>query len=505
MAAPDSSFSNVSLLLPFDGPDGGTTFADKSSAPKTLVANGGAALSTAKSKFGGASLRLDGNGGFLAAPPSADFAFGAGDFCKEGWLYLDAYPSSEGILFCLRNAAAGIFDNMTRLSSAGRVGWSDGMAWRESSATVPLNQWVHIAIARASGVLRIFINGVQSYEGSHPIDLAGSRVVQIGAYEAYSSNAAGGFFNGYLDDLRITKGGARYTAAFTPPTEAHPTDAVALYSGASSPLGDAQAYALVFGGTVESRASAPSPLGDPAAYAKLSVLAQASGFAVGAFGSPTGFNVQRASGFSPTVFGTPVSPYPRAVAAEGFGTVQIGRPMAFATTEVQINRLVTATPIHGTGFGQASYSGQITAQASGHQTGAFGAPKAMQALVAQTLGAVPSFGIPALRTGLQAAGFQGTGFGVPRAGRGQSAASIYRPTRWGVPSSSRSDTYLAQPAARGARFGRPAGWSLHAYQASPVPTTTTFGAALCQQRHRAASTYSGARFGKPLLLRSTAC
>jgi hypothetical protein len=210
------------LLLPFDGPDGGTTFADKSSAPKTLTANGGAALSATKSKFGGASLRLDGNGDFLAAPPSADFAFGAGDFCKEGWFYLVAYPSSEGILFCLRNAAANIFNNMTRLSPAGRVGWSDGMVWRESSATVPLNQWVHIAIARASGVLRIFLDGVKSYEGSHPIDLAGSRVVQIGAYEAYSSNAAGGFLNGYVDDVRITKGAARYTGDFTPPTGPFP-------------------------------------------------------------------------------------------------------------------------------------------------------------------------------------------------------------------------------------------------------------------------------------------
>lgn len=253
-SAGDADYSKVLLLLPFDGPDGGTAFADKSSAPKTLTANGGAALSATKSKFGGASLRLDGSGDFLAAPPSADFAFGAGDFCKEGWLYLDAYPSGEGILFCLRNAAANIFNNMTRLSPAGRVGWSDGMAWRESSATVPLNQWVHIAIARASGVLRIFINGVQSYEGSHPIDLAGDRVVLIGAYDAYSSSAVGGFLSGYMDDVRITKGAARYTANFTPPVEPFPVAA----SGSGNTAPEQPTLGLVRGGFA-SAASAPVP------------------------------------------------------------------------------------------------------------------------------------------------------------------------------------------------------------------------------------------------------
>ena len=71
-------------------------------------------------------------------------------------------------------------------------------------------------------MLRIFLDGVKSYEGSHPIDIAGSRVVQFGAYEAYSSNAAGGFLNGYVDDVRITKGAARYTGNFTPPTGPFP-------------------------------------------------------------------------------------------------------------------------------------------------------------------------------------------------------------------------------------------------------------------------------------------
>ena len=252
--AGDPDYSKVLLLLPFDGPDGNTAFTDKSSVPKTLSANGGAAISTAQSKFGESSLHLDGSGDFVSAPSSGDFAFGTGDFCNEGWFYLEAYPAGESILFCLRNAGAGIFDNMTRLNPAGRVAWSDGTAWRESTAAVPLAQWVHIAVTRASGTLRIFTGGVKSYEGSHPINLGGNRVMQIGAFEAYATNPAGGFLSGYVGGVRITKGAARYTANFTPPAAPFPSST----DGSGNTVFDQAGLGTVPGGFAIA-ASAPVP------------------------------------------------------------------------------------------------------------------------------------------------------------------------------------------------------------------------------------------------------
>lgn len=222
----DPHISAVLMLLHCDGVDGSTTFTDSSRAPKTVTAYGNAKVSTAQSKWGGASLALDGSGSYISSPASIDYAFGTGDFCLEAWVRLAAYPTSEGILFSLRNPTAGAYSNLTKINSAGKVGWSDGIAWRESTSAIALHQWAHIAFSRAGGVFRIFIDGVKSYEGVHPVDISGARVMQFGAYDADTGVPVGGFLAGFADDLRITKGVARYTADFTPPAGPFPNSIV---------------------------------------------------------------------------------------------------------------------------------------------------------------------------------------------------------------------------------------------------------------------------------------
>lgn len=244
--AGDANFDKVSLLLHADGASGATAFADSSSYANTVTAFGGAQMTTAQVKFGSSAAIFNDTSAYLSAPPSTNFTFGTGDFCQEAFIYASANPTSDAILFCLRNANAGIFNNMVKLSPVGKIGWSDGVAWRESSGSIPLSQWVHVAVTRASGVVRIFINGVGNYSASHPIDLAGARVMQIGAFEAYGSNPVGGFFGGFLDEIRITKGLARYTANFTPPTEPFP-NAPAAYalSGAVTDASKSPAARLI--------------------------------------------------------------------------------------------------------------------------------------------------------------------------------------------------------------------------------------------------------------------
>ncbi|MEL0120797.1 MAG: LamG-like jellyroll fold domain-containing protein, partial [Opitutae bacterium] len=84
------------------------------------------------------------------------------------------------------------------------------------TTTLPLNQWMHIAVSRAGGITRLFLNGTQ--EGSSYTDAAvytsnANRPI-IGVLENinYASSTPG-----YIDDLRITKGVARYTSNFIPP------------------------------------------------------------------------------------------------------------------------------------------------------------------------------------------------------------------------------------------------------------------------------------------------
>jgi hypothetical protein len=81
--------SQVSLLLHGDGTNGSTTIVDSSPSPKTVTAVGDAQISTAQSKFGGASIAFDGNGDYLDASSSNQYAIGTEDFTVEGWVYFN--------------------------------------------------------------------------------------------------------------------------------------------------------------------------------------------------------------------------------------------------------------------------------------------------------------------------------------------------------------------------------------------------------------------------------
>jgi len=85
--AADPYYNNVSLLLHGDGANGSTTIVDSSTSPKTVTAVGNAQISTAQSKFGGASLAFDGAGDYLTIPDDSSFDFGFNDFTIEGWIY----------------------------------------------------------------------------------------------------------------------------------------------------------------------------------------------------------------------------------------------------------------------------------------------------------------------------------------------------------------------------------------------------------------------------------
>jgi len=79
------------------------------------------------------------------------------------------------------------------------------------------NTWYHIAVTRSGSTFRSFVNGVvdRTFTSSSAIYTDATIPYNIGRV-AYLSGTF--FFNGYMDDYRVTKGYARYTAAFTPPT-----------------------------------------------------------------------------------------------------------------------------------------------------------------------------------------------------------------------------------------------------------------------------------------------
>ena len=211
----DPYFSNVSLLLHGDGANGSTTIVDSSPSPKTVTAVGNAQISTAQSKFGGSSLAFDGSGDYLTVPSSAAFEFGTGDFTIEGWWRRTA-DTLGGILdFGLNYGGIGIYQQ-TNLNV--RVAGTDVITTLNFSA----NQFVHLALSRSGTSLRLFYDGAQQGSTvSNSTNLVNTfGTVAIGAFVSggsfYPTTAAN------LDDLRITKGVARYTSNFTPPTQPFP-------------------------------------------------------------------------------------------------------------------------------------------------------------------------------------------------------------------------------------------------------------------------------------------
>lgn len=215
----DPYYQNVSLLLHCDGSNGSTTFTDSSYAAKTVNNGGGLTISTAQSKFGGASL-LCASGKYLYFDGLSDFAFGTGDFTIEGWARI--YSQTEKYIYDSNPGTGNGLYPCLMLDALGYVSFFTNGSARIASNWAPSGtQWFHVALCRATGVTKLYINGVQkgsSYTDANNYIVGTNRpVIGIRGDLSASTNP-----QGYLDEIRVTKGIARYTANFTPPTEAFP-------------------------------------------------------------------------------------------------------------------------------------------------------------------------------------------------------------------------------------------------------------------------------------------
>ena len=210
----DPYFSNVSILLHGDGTNGSTTFTDSSSNNHTLTVNGDTQISTAQSKFGGASMYFDGNGDYLTVSDSS-LALGTGEYTIELWVYILSATSLEAMASCgISTSANGSWQ--LRFGNNGIINFRVGTTTKLST-TISFNTWHHLAVTRdSSNTGRMFLNGTledsSTFNNNHSQD-----ALKIGV-----SRNLGYYFDGYIDDFRITKGVARYTSNFTPPTEPFP-------------------------------------------------------------------------------------------------------------------------------------------------------------------------------------------------------------------------------------------------------------------------------------------
>ena len=226
VAATDTNIREVSLLLHGNGSNGSTTITDSSLTPKTVTAVGNAQISTAQSKFGGASIEFDKVDDRLTFAASSDFAFGTGDFTIEFWAYSrDVLGATQRGFLQISPATGGLDTNLADsiiiVQGAGVNGSQlngglfanvNGNNVSSNTAVLSTNTWFHVALTRTSGTVRLFFNGNVHASIANTSNLTASNLVVGGYYDTTF------MYDGYIDDLRITKGVARYTANFTPPT-----------------------------------------------------------------------------------------------------------------------------------------------------------------------------------------------------------------------------------------------------------------------------------------------
>jgi hypothetical protein len=181
---------------------------------------GNAQISTSVVKYGTGSMAFDGSGDYLSAIDSPNTELGAGDFTVELWAYYSSI-SSTPVLIDKRASTAQISPFIFYTTGGTIVFYSSSngstydIANGVTIGSVTTGTWYHVAASRSGSSIRLFLNGTLA----NTVTSSASLVNNSDAW-TIGATVGGNYLNGYIDDLRITKGVARYTSTFTPPTTA---------------------------------------------------------------------------------------------------------------------------------------------------------------------------------------------------------------------------------------------------------------------------------------------
>ena len=151
----------------------------------------------------------------LITERSSDFTFGTGDFTIEGWFYTPDLSNWNLLVGDNVYASAGGWG--LYFNTDPDVDWWKGGASVVSGATPTENTWHHVAFSRESGTNRVFLDGALGASASDSTNYTATQIL-IGANQLTTADVSQWGFHGYVSNLRVIKGEAIYTAAFTAPT-----------------------------------------------------------------------------------------------------------------------------------------------------------------------------------------------------------------------------------------------------------------------------------------------
>jgi hypothetical protein len=195
-------------------------------ATKIITPHGNVKISTSVKKFGVSSGYFDGSGDYLETPDSDDYAFGSGDFTLEAWIQFVSY-SSSGRYTIIGSTGSGHWFTFEVLS--GRLSFSCDSIVNISTYAQTWNngQWYHVAVVKNGSSIVLYRDGSDlsidmsfwytGYTGAAFPNV--SAPLRIGTLSGSDR-----FMRGYMDEVRISKGVARWTSAFTPATQPYGTD-----------------------------------------------------------------------------------------------------------------------------------------------------------------------------------------------------------------------------------------------------------------------------------------
>ena len=218
---PTASYVNAGIVT-YSNSLGIGTYGNKS------ITNTSVTTSTVQNKFYGRSL-LFGGTNYLNTVYSTDFTFDS-DFTMEFWVYFSALPSTITYGMKLLSVGDGntsgwnFTADTTNKLTLGIYGWSSGNISGNTALTTAT--WYHIACVRKSDVITFYVNGVidTSATKSGTTGNSGNTGLYVGTYSGTGSPGSNQHsLNGYIQDLKIYKGIAKYTSNFTPPTQIYLT------------------------------------------------------------------------------------------------------------------------------------------------------------------------------------------------------------------------------------------------------------------------------------------
>lgn len=208
-------YSNDGTYIFIDGQGTGQFLeAESDTSGKAVTANGDAQLDAAVQKFGTASLLLDGNGDSLSLAGSSDFGFGTGDFTVEGFVRRSNSGNGTHVIADFRSTSGTVATVLQIDGGVVEFVSANGAGTITGTTSLNSNTFYHVAVVRESGVTKLYLDGTQ--EGSNladTTDYGTSKALVIGADYTGADEV-----NGHLDEIRVSKGLARYTGAFTPTT-----------------------------------------------------------------------------------------------------------------------------------------------------------------------------------------------------------------------------------------------------------------------------------------------